>query len=239
MPTTWCCPPTPRRSPTTPRCATRRPTPIALLAPGAARRCRRPPSARRRDSAACWRSRPTQRARAARFALHPLMGALQTLFNADRRLAIVPNVGPLVHADQQAAVRPVRAHPKPISLFSHNDQQNTWQALAPEGATHGLGRPPGRPADQPQQPAACSPPSRPRGYAVWLAGASVRQYQVSTSGAIRMGVDGNGRIFGSADRRRRDAAHRVARARHARVRSRPWPRWPAARSMPSWRCAAR
>ena len=34
---------------------------------------------------------------------------------------------------------------------------------------------------------------------MWLAGASVRQYQVSTSGAIRMGVDGNGRIFNSAD----------------------------------------
>ena len=31
------------------------------------------------------------------------------------------------------------AHPKPASLFSHNDQQNTWQALAPEGATRGWG----------------------------------------------------------------------------------------------------
>ena len=32
------------------------------------------------------------------------------------------------------------------SLFSHNDQQNTWQALGPEGATRGWGGPHGRPA---------------------------------------------------------------------------------------------
>jgi uncharacterized protein (DUF1501 family) len=131
------------------------------------------------------------------FALHPLMGSLQTLFNTDRRLAIVPNVGPLVIPTNKQQYGQ-STHPKPISLFSHNDQQNTWQALAPEGATQGWG---GRLADM-----LMSRNTRPvftavssSGSAVWLAGASVRQYQVSTNGAIRMGVDGNGRIYNSAD----------------------------------------
>lgn len=35
------------------------------------------------------------------------------------------------------------------------------------------------------------------GSAVWLSGTQVRQYQVSTNGAIRMGVDSGGRVYGS------------------------------------------
>jgi uncharacterized protein (DUF1501 family) len=131
------------------------------------------------------------------FALHPTMGALQTLFNTDRRLAIVPNIGPLVIPTTKPQYGQSN-HPKPANLFSHNDQQNTWQALAPEGATQGWG---GRLADM-----LMSRNGRPvftaissSGSAVWLAGASVRQYQVSTNGAIRMGIDGNGRIYNSAD----------------------------------------
>jgi uncharacterized protein (DUF1501 family) len=72
----------------------------------------------------------------------PCWAALQALFNTDRRLAIVPNVGPLVLPTTKAQVA-MASHPKPASLFSHNDQQNTWQALAPEGATR-LGRAHGR-----------------------------------------------------------------------------------------------
>ena len=34
---------------------------------------------------------------------------------------------------------------------------------------------------------------------MWLAGDSIQQYQVGSNGAIRMGIDGNGRVFGSAD----------------------------------------
>ena len=83
------------------------------------------------------------------------------------------------------------SHPKPASLFSHNDQQNTWQALAAEGATRGWG---GRMGD-----ALAAMNSRTvftsisaSGNAVWLAGQTVQQYQVSSGGAIRMGADGNG-----------------------------------------------
>jgi uncharacterized protein (DUF1501 family) len=130
------------------------------------------------------------------FALHPLMGRAQTLFNTDRRLAIVPNVGPLLRPTTKAQYA-LANHPKPASLFSHNDQQNTWQALAAEGATRGWG---GRMGD-----ALAAMNSRTvftsvsaSGNAVWLAGQTVQQYQVSSNGAIRMGADSNGRIYGSA-----------------------------------------
>jgi uncharacterized protein (DUF1501 family) len=131
------------------------------------------------------------------FALHPLLGSLQTMFNNDKRLAILPNIGPLVMPTTKAQYA-LSSHPKPASLFSHNDQANTWQALAPEGATRGWG---GRMGD-----VLASMNARPvftaisaAGNAVWLAGDTVQQYQVSTSGAIRMGTDGNGRVYGSAD----------------------------------------
>ena len=131
------------------------------------------------------------------FALHPSMASMQALFNVDRRLAVLPNVGPLVMPTTKAQYAQA-SHPKPASLFSHNDQQNTWQALAPEGATQGWG---GRLADllvsmnaQPVFTAISA-----SGSAVWLSGDAVRQYQVGTNGAIRMGTDANGRIYGSAD----------------------------------------
>jgi uncharacterized protein (DUF1501 family) len=131
------------------------------------------------------------------FALHPVMGSLQTMFNNDKRLAILPNIGTLVMPTTKAQYGQ-SSHPKPASLFSHNDQQNTWQALAPEGATRGWG---GRMGDL-----LASMNARPvftsisaAGNAVWLAGDSIQQYQVGSNGAIRMGTDSNGRVFGSAD----------------------------------------
>ena len=53
------------------------------------------------------------------FALHPLLGGVRDLFAA-QRLAIVPNVGPLI----QPTVKPDYRNPsfpKPAKLFSHND----------------------------------------------------------------------------------------------------------------------
>ncbi len=137
------------------------------------------------------------RAQGRSFALHPVMGELQSMFDTDRRLAILPNVGPLVMPTSKAQYGQ-KSFPKPQRLFSHNDQQNTWQALAPEGATRGWG---GRMGD-----VLAAMNARPvftsisaSGNAVWLAGESIQQYQVGTNGAIRMGTDGNGRIYGSAD----------------------------------------
>ena len=131
------------------------------------------------------------------FALHPVMGTLQTMFNTEQRLAIVPNIGPLVLPTTKAQYA-LATHPKPKNLFSHNDQQNTWQALAPEGAITGWG---GRMGDL-----LASSNSKPvftavsaSGNAVWLSGQQVRQYQVSSSGAVRLGLDSNNKVFGSTD----------------------------------------
>ena len=130
------------------------------------------------------------------FALHPLMSSVQSLFNVDRRVAILPNIGPLVRPTSKTDYAN-SSFPKPLRLFSHNDQQNTWQALAPEGSTRGWG---GRIADQLQ-----SLNGRPifsaisaAGNSVWLSGEQVVQYQVTTSGAVPLGVDPGGRVFGSA-----------------------------------------
>ena len=129
------------------------------------------------------------------FALHPSLTTLQAMFNTDRRLAVVPNVGPLVLPTTKAQYAQA-SHPRPASLFSHNDQQNTWQAFQPEGATVGWGGRLGDLMAAGNQRAIFTAISA-SGNAVWLSGQSVRQYQVGGSGAIRMGADANGRIYGS------------------------------------------
>ncbi len=125
------------------------------------------------------------RAQGRSFALHPATAALKTLFDTDKRLAIVPNVGPLKQPTTKTQYGQA-SHAKPSNLFSHNDQQNTWQTFAPEGATLGWG---GRLGDMvaAMNSQATFTSISASGNAVWLAGESVRQYQVSTNGAIRMG----------------------------------------------------
>jgi uncharacterized protein (DUF1501 family) len=131
------------------------------------------------------------------YALHPLMGSLQTMFNTDKRLAIVANVGPLIMPTTKAQYAQ-SSFPKPVSLFSHNDQQNTWQSFKPEGATVGWG---GRLGDLlvAQNSRAVFTAISAAGNAVWLSGQNVQQYQVGANGAIRLGADSNGKLYGSAD----------------------------------------
>jgi uncharacterized protein (DUF1501 family) len=129
------------------------------------------------------------------FALHPLMGALVPLFNTQRRLAVVPNVGPLILPTTKAQVAQL-SHRKPAKLFSHNDQQNTWQALGPEGATLGWG---GRIGDflAAGNTRAAFTAISAAGNAVFMAGNSVRQYQIGTGGPTRLAADSAGRTYGS------------------------------------------
>jgi uncharacterized protein (DUF1501 family) len=131
------------------------------------------------------------------FALHPLLAGLVPLFNTERRLAIVANVGPLLRPTSKLQYGQ-DSHPKPARLFSHNDQQNTWQALAPEGASRGWA---GLMGDllvsQNSYPIFTAVSAS--GNAVWLSGNQVQQYGVSSSGAIRLGVNEQGRVFGSLD----------------------------------------
>jgi uncharacterized protein (DUF1501 family) len=129
------------------------------------------------------------------YALHPLMGSLQSMFDTDRRLAIVSNIGPLV-APTTKAQYAQGSHPRPARLFSHNDQQSTWQTMQPEGAVRGWG---GRMADAVAgaNTKAVFTAISATGSAVWLSGQSVRQYLVGGAGAPRMGADSSGLVYGS------------------------------------------
>ena len=130
-------------------------------------------------------------------ALHPLLGSLATLFNTQRRLAVLSNVGTLMLPTTKAQMSLV-SHPKPPKLYSHNDQASTWQAGGAEGATQGWG---GRLADRllsTNQRALFTGISA-AGTSLWLAGRQVIPYALGTSGATRFGVDTNGRAFGSAE----------------------------------------
>ncbi|NQY01920.1 MAG: DUF1501 domain-containing protein [Halieaceae bacterium] len=71
------------------------------------------------------------------YALPREMSGLQSLFNQGQA-AIVGNVGPLITpVDSNIFSNDKGALPK--RLFSHNDQQSTWMAFAPEGAQLGWG----------------------------------------------------------------------------------------------------
>ena len=128
------------------------------------------------------------------FALHPGMAGLRGLFD-DGRAAVVANVGPLL-APTTKAQYAARSVPLPPKLFSHNDQQSTWQAHAPEGARTGWG---GRMGDllasmNGNTTFTCISAS---GNAVWLSGRDTLQYQVGGNGAVAIGgLDGG--LFGSS-----------------------------------------
>jgi uncharacterized protein (DUF1501 family) len=120
------------------------------------------------------------------YALAPTMPRMKQLFDAGR-LAVQLNVGPLVVpltlAQFNSSNRAL--YPLPPKLFSHNDQQSVWQALGSEGATIGWG---GRMGDL-----ALSSNSNSlltcisaTGNAVFVSGRNALQYQISTSGAIRI-----------------------------------------------------
>jgi uncharacterized protein (DUF1501 family) len=132
------------------------------------------------------------------FALHPNLAPVAALFDTAKRVAIVPNVGPLLQPLTKATFNTL---PKPPKLLSHNDQQSTWQAMAPEGARAGWG---GRMADLLVDAANSGNASSPiftsisaSGTAVFLAGHKVRQYRVGSGGASRLGGNGD-TLFGSA-----------------------------------------
>jgi uncharacterized protein (DUF1501 family) len=71
------------------------------------------------------------------WALPPEMSATRSLFESGNA-SIVSNVGPLIEPISRQQYLDSTA-PLPARLFSHNDQQATWQASAPEGAQLGWG----------------------------------------------------------------------------------------------------
>lgn len=121
------------------------------------------------------------------YALAPEMTGIKGLWDQGRA-AVQLNVGPLIVpltlAQYQAGNS--TAHPIPPKLFSHNDQQSTWQSDGPEGTTVGWG---GRLGDLALASNGLSTFTsiNATGNAVFLAGNTAIQYQVSNSGAVAIG----------------------------------------------------
>jgi uncharacterized protein (DUF1501 family) len=72
-----------------------------------------------------------------RFALPPELSGIKSMFD-NGMAAIVGNVGPLLQATDREGFTS-ETIPLPRRLFSHNDQQSTWQSSQTEGAQTGWG----------------------------------------------------------------------------------------------------
>ncbi len=127
------------------------------------------------------------------YALHPSLGPLKQLFDAGR-LGIIANVGTLIQPTTLAQYK-AGSVPLPPKLFSHNDQQSVWQStLSENSASSGWG---GRMADllASGNGNAMFTTISTAGNALFLAGRTVRQYQISgTSAAPIAKLDD--RLFG-------------------------------------------
>lgn len=137
------------------------------------------------------------------FALHPSLTGVQQLYQSGR-VAVLANVGPLVQPISKAGYAS-NSFSKPAKLFSHNDQQSTWQSFSPEGAAAGWG---GRMGDLLMSSNGGSGPNAslvqrsftcitPTTSSTWLAGQSVKQYQVGLADVT--GLGSNGKVFNDAN----------------------------------------
>lgn len=121
------------------------------------------------------------------FALPPAMAPLHGLFGSGQA-AIVANVGPLIQPTTRTQFR-ANSVRTPARLFSHNDQQSTWVASAPEGARTGWG---GRLGDMAlasnANARAAFTAISANGNTVFLTGEQVTQFQVSSRGGVQIGA---------------------------------------------------
>lgn len=74
---------------------------------------------------------PLQIGGAANFGFHPNVPELQGLFNTQKNLAVLANVGTLVQPTTQAQYK--KYQNLPSNLFSHSDQQDQWQTTQLNG----------------------------------------------------------------------------------------------------------
>lgn len=179
-------------------------TSIALMEPGVAPNGAAPANSPQRQGGVLPIAHANRAVHTGRsFALHPSLSRLQQL-HASGSAAVVANIGPLTRPTTKADWANA-ATSKPKKLFSHNDQQSTWQSFQPEGALQGWG---GRMADRLmsrngagnnaddmrmiQRMFTCM---TPMGSAVWLAGQSVQPYQSSNTTVPSLGS--NARVYGS------------------------------------------
>lgn len=139
-----------------------------------------------RDALAATALNPTGKVidvkKAARqYALAPTLAPLIRPFN-EGRMAVLLNVGTLIQPTTKAQYQKnlVKLPPR---LFSHNDQQSTWQSSSPEGATLGwAGRIQDIESANNVNPLFSS--ISVNGNTVLLAGNLVPQFQISASGPL-------------------------------------------------------
>ncbi|GAA4052229.1 DUF1501 domain-containing protein [Parerythrobacter jejuensis] len=121
-----------------------------------------------------------------RYSLAPTMPRLKSRFD-EGRMAPLLNVGPLVVPLTKAQYQSnnTTSFPRPAKLFSHNDQQSTWQSSQPEGSRTGWG---GRMGDlaQSSNRNAMFTAINATGNAVFLSGDNALPYQVSRGGAVQV-----------------------------------------------------
>lgn len=122
-----------------------------------------------------------------RYALAPTMPRLKARFDQGTMVPLL-NVGPLIVPLTKSQYQSQNnvSYPKPPKLFSHNDQQSTWQSSAPEGSVTGWG---GRMGDLALSSNTNSmfTAINATGNAVFLSGQNALPYQVSSSGAVTIG----------------------------------------------------
>ncbi|MEM7666717.1 MAG: DUF1501 domain-containing protein [Pseudomonadota bacterium] len=120
------------------------------------------------------------------YALAPAMPRLKSLYDQGQMAALL-NVGPLLAPLTRAQYESsnTSAFPRPPKLFSHNDQQASWQAFAPEGADQGWG---GRLADIGMSANSNSmfTAMNVTGNAVFLNGSNASSFKLSARGPIKM-----------------------------------------------------
>ena len=131
------------------------------------------------------------------YALAPEMTRLKARFD-EGKMAPLLNVGPLsapLTLTQYQSSNLI-ANPRPAKLFSHNDQQSTWQSSKPEGAGDGWGGRMGDLALSSNTNALFTCISA-TGNAVFLSGQQALTYQVSANGALAVNGLKNA-LFGSS-----------------------------------------
>ena len=170
------------------------PQSIALLDPGAARSSSGAAGSPSRLGGALAISPANAQGRS--FALHPSLKRTQALFG-DKKIAFVANCGPLIQPTDKTGYLNGSLR-RPAKLYSHNDQQSTWQCFAPEGATAGWGGRMGEIVGSSNGSNASFTCVSASGAAALLAGNRLIPYQIAPSGAVRIGGAGSKPLlFGS------------------------------------------
>jgi uncharacterized protein (DUF1501 family) len=121
------------------------------------------------------------------YAVQAAMGQMASLFNVDRKMGVLLNVGPLVKPTNKTHYTSAKTGDLPPKLFSHNDQFSLWQSgliEGAEGATQGWG---GRLGDlflNSDNKSAHLTCINTAGNAVFMSGKNVLPYQVTSKGAV-------------------------------------------------------